>query len=170
MSGMTQTSTQEQVDKGCITRCTSLRPTARYSRMTHPSPFPIRTNMGHHLPRPNNDTAFSNFSISFRYCSDGLGVQRVFEFDLAGRILNLSIIACRLRHRKMTRWYDTPMSLLDCSAHLFSGTNSDQSAIQSLSRIHWLTRLASSCRRNQARKVNFSLIFVIHSVIKKTRL
>lgn len=39
------------------------------SQMTHPSPFPIRTNMGHHLPRPNNDRAFSNFPITLRYCS-----------------------------------------------------------------------------------------------------
>lgn len=42
--------------------------TGRYSQMTHPSSFPVGTNMGRHLPHPNNGGAFSNFLITFRYC------------------------------------------------------------------------------------------------------
>ncbi len=37
--------------------------------------FPhFRTNMGHHLPRPNNDRGFSNFPITLRYCLACVGV------------------------------------------------------------------------------------------------
>lgn len=84
----------------------SLRPTARYSQMTHPSPFPIRTNMGCHLPRPNNDTAFSNFPFTLRYCSAGVQMKNELSSSLSG-IFPLLVYGLRQKYDKliMISWF-----------------------------------------------------------------